>query len=80
MNCRKFADLEEKYSSPRQINHLFVFFLNPRVSWLQAYYFWFCDEQCSFVEHRNYKVVYRRYASLFFLVGVDNEEVSHTVS
>uniref|UniRef100_A0A1S3ZFN3 AP-4 complex subunit sigma-like n=1 Tax=Nicotiana tabacum TaxID=4097 RepID=A0A1S3ZFN3_TOBAC len=26
------------------------------------------------VEHRNYKIVYRRYASLFFLVGVDNEE------
>ncbi|KAL8040504.1 hypothetical protein ABFX02_10G102300 [Erythranthe guttata] len=35
---------------------------------------------CSFVEHLNYKVVYRRYASLFFLVGVDNEEVNHAVS
>ncbi|XP_044980635.1 AP-2 complex subunit sigma-like isoform X3 [Hordeum vulgare subsp. vulgare] len=34
------------------------------------------DQQCSFVEHRNYKVVYRRYASLFFLVGVDNDEAS----
>ncbi|KAL7096851.1 hypothetical protein ACP275_10G106200 [Erythranthe tilingii] len=33
-------------------------------------FFW----MCSFVEHRNNKVVYRRYASLFFLVGVDNEE------
>ena len=33
-------------------------------------------KQCSFVEHRNYKIVYRRYASLFFLVGVDNDEVS----
>ncbi|CAA2999794.1 AP-4 complex subunit sigma [Olea europaea subsp. europaea] len=32
------------------------------------------EQQCSFVEHRNYKIVYRRYASLFFLVGVDNEE------
>lgn len=32
--------------------------------------------QCSFVEHRNYKVIYRRYASLFFLVGIDNDEVS----
>jgi len=31
--------------------------------------------QCSFVEHRNYKVIYRRYASLFFLVGVEGEEV-----
>ena len=26
--------------------------------------------QCSFVEYRGYKVVYRRYASLFFIVGV----------
>ncbi|XP_077210042.1 SNARE-like superfamily protein isoform X2 [Tasmannia lanceolata] len=25
------------------------------------------EQQCSFVEHRNYKVVYRRYASLFFM-------------
>ncbi|CAM6114249.1 unnamed protein product [Calypogeia fissa] len=32
------------------------------------------DQQCSFVEHRNYKVIYRRYASLFFLVGVDGDE------
>lgn len=31
--------------------------------------------QCSFVEHRNYKVIYRRYASLFFLVGIENDEV-----
>ena len=27
------------------------------------------------MEHRNYKVVYRRYASLFFLLGIDAEEV-----
>lgn len=32
--------------------------------------------QCNFVEHRSWKVVYRRYASLFFLVGIDDEEVS----
>ncbi|CAA0834675.1 AP-4 complex subunit sigma [Striga hermonthica] len=38
------------------------------------------EQQCSFVEHRNYKVIYRRYASLFFLVGVDNEEVSYILS
>jgi hypothetical protein len=31
--------------------------------------------QCSFIEHRLYKIIYRRYASLFFLVGVDSEEV-----
>ncbi len=35
--------------------------------------------QCSFLEYRGYKVIYRRYASLFFVVGVDgNEEVSQT--
>jgi AP-4 complex subunit sigma-1 len=34
------------------------------------------DKQCSFFDHRQYKVVYRRYASLFFMVGVDDEEVS----
>lgn len=31
--------------------------------------------QCSFIEHRKYTIVYRRYASLFFLVGIDAEEV-----
>ncbi|KAJ6742766.1 ADAPTOR COMPLEXES SMALL SUBUNIT FAMILY [Salix viminalis] len=38
------------------------------------------DQQCSFVEHRNYKIVYRRYASLFFLVGVDNDEPTVLIS
>ena len=33
------------------------------------------DRQCSFFEHRAYRVVYRRYASLFFMVGVDESEV-----
>jgi AP-4 complex subunit sigma-1 len=36
--------------------------------------------QCSFVEQRNYKVIYRRYASLFFIVGVDGEEVTAVVA
>ena len=30
--------------------------------------------ECSFVEHREYKVMYRRYASLFFVVGAVGEE------
>jgi AP-4 complex subunit sigma-1 len=30
--------------------------------------------QCSFVEYRGYKIVYRRYASLFFVVAVDGDE------
>ena len=28
------------------------------------------EQQCSFMEYRGYKVVYRRYASLYFIVGV----------
>eukprot|EP01006_Ploeotia_vitrea_P047330 TRINITY_DN67114_c7_g1_i2.p1 TRINITY_DN67114_c7_g1~~TRINITY_DN67114_c7_g1_i2.p1 ORF type:complete len:151 (+),score=67.11 TRINITY_DN67114_c7_g1_i2:30-482(+) len=31
------------------------------------------ENQCSFLEYRNYKCVYRRYASLFFIVGVENK-------
>eukprot|EP00004_Rigifila_ramosa_P014949 TRINITY_DN3443_c0_g1_i2.p1 TRINITY_DN3443_c0_g1~~TRINITY_DN3443_c0_g1_i2.p1 ORF type:complete len:180 (+),score=35.81 TRINITY_DN3443_c0_g1_i2:29-541(+) len=30
--------------------------------------------QCSFVEYLRYKIVYRRYASLFFIVGTDHQE------
>lgn len=33
------------------------------------------ESQCSFLEYRNYKCIYRRYASLFFIVGVDSDEV-----
>lgn len=33
------------------------------------------EQQCSFLEYRNYKCIYRRYASLFFIVGVDSDEV-----
>ncbi|KJE93023.1 hypothetical protein CAOG_03885 [Capsaspora owczarzaki ATCC 30864] len=32
------------------------------------------DSQCSFMEYRNYKIVYRRYAALYFILGVDSEE------
>ena len=30
------------------------------------------EHECSFIEYRGYKVVYRRYASLFFIVGCDS--------
>jgi len=30
------------------------------------------EHQCSFIEYRQYKLIYRRYASLFFIVAVDN--------
>ena len=34
------------------------------------------DSKCSIILHRNFKVIYRRYVSLYFIIGVDlNEEV-----
>jgi AP-4 complex subunit sigma-1 len=32
------------------------------------------ENQCSFFEYKTYKIVYRRYASLYFIVGVDEYE------
>ena len=32
------------------------------------------------MEYKNYKVVYRRYASLYFIMAVDNTEVSLNVA
>ena len=32
------------------------------------------ENQCSFVDHRQYKVIYRRYASLYFIIGIDADE------
>ncbi|CAD8092611.1 unnamed protein product [Paramecium sonneborni] len=32
------------------------------------------ETQCSFLEHRGYKIIYRRYASLYFIIGMDLEE------
>lgn len=29
------------------------------------------DRQCNFFSHRDVKVVYRRYASLYFIAGID---------
>ena len=34
------------------------------------------ESKCSVIIHRDFKVIYRRYVSLYFIVGVDlNEEV-----
>ncbi|WVZ15270.1 hypothetical protein V8G54_012836 [Vigna mungo] len=46
----------------------------PSQSYLDPQFNYSDPSSCSFVEHRNYKIVYRRYASLFFLVGVDDDE------
>lgn len=32
------------------------------------------ESDCSFIEHLQYKLIYRRYASLFFIVGVEGQE------
>lgn len=37
------------------------------------------ENQCSFVEFRQYKVIYRRYASLYFIVGADQDDVVGTL-
>jgi AP-4 complex subunit sigma-1 len=34
------------------------------------------ENQCSFLEHHQYKVIYRRYASLYFIIGLENEDVN----
>jgi len=32
------------------------------------------ESQCSFMEYRGMKIIYRRYASLFFICGVDSAD------
>ncbi|XP_064402617.1 uncharacterized protein LOC135348363 [Halichondria panicea] len=32
------------------------------------------EDACSFMEYKNFKIVFRRYASLYFIIGVDNTE------
>ena len=38
------------------------------------------EGQCSFLEYRGYRIIYRRYASLYFIVGVDNDDSENEVS
>jgi hypothetical protein len=35
--------------------------------------------QCSFLEYRGYKVIYRRYASLFFIVGTKPDVAAQAI-
>lgn len=35
-----------------------------------------CCFQCSFVEYKDFKLVYRQYAALYIVVGVTDSEVS----
>lgn len=36
--------------------------------------------QCHFIEYQMHKVVYRRYASLYFIIGIDQEENELAIS
>ncbi|MCQ2820925.1 MAG: AP-4 complex subunit sigma [archaeon] len=36
--------------------------------------------QCSFLEHRQYKIIYRRYASLYFILGLDIDDDCNELS
>ncbi|KAG8560617.1 hypothetical protein GDO81_015049 [Engystomops pustulosus] len=36
-------------------------------------------DQCSFVEYKDFKLVYRQYAALFIVVGIDESEVSEAM-
>jgi len=38
------------------------------------------ENQCSFIEYRGYKIIYRRYASLYFIIGVDNSDDENELS
>lgn len=33
------------------------------------------SEQCSFIEYKDFKLIYRQYAALFVVVGVNDTEV-----
>ncbi|XP_028398645.1 AP-4 complex subunit sigma-1-like [Dendronephthya gigantea] len=37
-------------------------------------------DQCTFMEYKDHKIVYRRYASLYFVAGVDMDENELAVS
>ena len=39
-----------------------------------------CLLQCSFLEHRQFKVIYRRYASLYFIIGMDIDDDCNELS
>ncbi|CAG9330048.1 unnamed protein product [Blepharisma stoltei] len=34
------------------------------------------EGQCNFLEHQQWKVIYRRYASLYFIIGIEEENVN----
>lgn len=70
----KFVLMVNKQGQTRMSSYFQWFSFQERVA-LEAEIIRRClsrtELQCSFIEYRGYKVIYRRYASLFFVVGVD---------
>jgi AP-4 complex subunit sigma-1 len=73
----KFVLMVNKQGQTRLASYFEWFPLQERVA-LEAEIIRRClsrtEYQCSFIEYRGYKVVYRRYASLFFVVAVDSDD------
>ncbi len=38
------------------------------------------NKQCAFLDFRNYKIIYRRYASLYFILGLDLKDDCNELS
>ena len=38
------------------------------------------NKQCAFLDYRNYKIIYRRYASLYFILGLDLKDDCNELS
>ena len=38
------------------------------------------NKQCAFLEYRQYKIIYRRYASLYFILGLDLDDDCNELS
>ena len=80
----KFVLMVNKQGQTRLASYFSWYALNERAV-LEAEIIRRClsrtEYQCSFLEYRGLKIIYRRYASLFFVVAVDgDEEVRKQVS
>jgi len=79
----KFILMVNKQGQTRLSNYFEFMSIEERVS-LEAEIVRKClsrsENLCSFLEHRDYKIIYRRYASLFFIVGVSNDSTENELA
>lgn len=73
----KFILMVNKHGQTRLASYYEWFPIQERVA-LEAEIIRRClsrtEYQCSFFEYRGYKIIYRRYASLFFVVAVNGDD------